>query len=140
MTRSCDEHHLVLEERHPHEVLGELLRLGSDRDVSGARADERTELSGRDDGQLDLEIGGSTGEELDQTRGGVLGEQARRGQPQQPAAVAGLAHLAHGLIRQTQQLDAPAGESQPARGERQTRARSGEERVVELLAQLRDVP
>ncbi len=65
--------------------------------------------------QLDVQVVGPAGEQLDQPGRGVLGEQAGRGHPQQPAAAAGLADLEDGAVLQAQHLGGPAGQPQPAR-------------------------
>ena len=60
-------------------------------------------------------------------------------EPQQPAPLAGRAHLEHGAVLEAEQLDGAAGQAQPARRERQARRGPGEELVAELPAELADV-
>ena len=61
---------------------------------------------------------------------------ARCGDPQQPATVRGLGHLDRGLPLQTQDFDRATRQPEAAGCEGQTRSGPGEQRVVELLAQL----
>jgi hypothetical protein len=69
----------------------------------------------------------------------MFGERAGRCDAQQPPAVRGLGDLDRGLPLEAEDLDGPAGEPQPSRGERQPGPSSGEQRIVEFLAQLRHV-
>jgi hypothetical protein len=91
------------------------------------------------DAQLDVEVIRPAGEQVDQSRRGVLGEQAGRGHPQQPPPAAGLADLEDRPILQPQHLGRAAGQAQPTGGERDARRRADEQPVAELLAQLADV-
>ena len=59
------------------------------------------------------------GEQVDEPGRGVLGEQAGRGDPQQPAAAAGLADLEDRAVLQAEHLRGPAGQPQAARRERE---------------------
>ena len=132
-----DDHgHLVLEERVVGQLGGREGVARADRHVDGAGGEQRRQLGGGPHAQLHVEVLGPAGEELDQPGGGVLGEQARRGQPQEPAA--------RGPPRSPRGSSGPAGPSisvarvarrRPARGEADAGRAAGEERVVELLAQ-----
>ena len=94
--------------------------------MSTARvSSRRLELAGVAHAQLDVEVVGPAGEQLDQPGRRVLGEQARRGHPQQPSAVAGLADLEDRPVLQAEHLGRPAGQPQTARGERQPGTPSG---------------
>ena len=91
------------------------------------------------DAQLDVEIGGSADKELDEPRGGMLGEQAGGGHPHQSLASPGLAHLANGALLQPEHLTCSTGQPQSARSKGQAIAGPGEELVLELLAQVANV-
>ena len=69
----------------------------------------------------------------------MLGEQAGRGDPQQPATAAGLADLEDRAVLQAEHLRGPAGQPQAAGGEGETGRGADEQLVAELLAQLPDV-
>jgi hypothetical protein len=102
-----------------HDEVRHLGQRRSYREVDGTRGQQTRQLLGLPHAELDVQVVGSSGEELDQPRGGVLGEQARGGQSQQPPTVAGLADLAHGAVLQPEDLHGTAGQPQPAGGEGQ---------------------
>ncbi len=69
----------------------------------------------------------------------MLGECTGRRDTQKSASVRGLGDLDGRLSLQAEYLHGPAGQAQAARCERQAGRRPGEQGVVQLLAQLRDV-
>ena len=139
VVRGRDREHLVVQEGLRHQGVRQLRGRRADRDVDRAGREQGGEPGRGTHAELDVEVGGPAGEQLDQARRGVLGEQAGGRHPQQPAAVPGLADLAHRAVLEAEDLHGPAGQPQPAGGERQPRGGAGEQLVVELLAQLGDV-
>ena len=107
--------------------------------VLAAGGSRRLGEAGVADAELQVEVGGPVREDLDQAGGGVLGEEAGRAHPQQPAALTGSAHLQHRDVLQPEHLGRPAGQPQPARRERQATPAAGEQLVAQLLAELSDV-
>ena len=89
--------------------------------------------------ELDVEVVGAAGEQFDEARRGVLGEQAGRRDAQHPASRTGLADFQDGPVLQPEHLGGAAGQPQAARGERQAGRGRREQLVAELLAQLPDV-
>lgn len=69
----------------------------------------------------------------------MFGEGAGGGDAQQPTPVGGLGDLDRGLLLQAQDFDRAADQPQPAGRERQPGTGPGKQRVVEFLAQRRDV-
>jgi hypothetical protein len=91
------------------------------------------------DAELDVEVGGALGEQLDESRCRVLGEETRRGDAQEPSAGASPSYFQDGPILQAEEFGGAAGQAEPAGGERQTARRAGERAVAEFPAQMRDV-
>ncbi len=139
VVRGDHREHLVVQERLVRQLVRHVGRHRAEGDVHGAGREQGGELRAGPDAQLHVEVVRTAREQLDEARGGVLGEDAGRRHPQQPPAVAGLADLADGAVLQAEDLDRPARQPQPAGGERQPGRRTREELVVELAAQLGDV-
>jgi hypothetical protein len=100
-----DEHDLVAEERPAHQAGRNGAGGRTDRHVDRLGGQQLEEAGGRLDAQLDLQVGGAGGEELDQPRRGVLGEQRAARDPQQPATLRGRRDLLPGAVLQAQHLD-----------------------------------
>jgi len=139
MVRGGHRDHLVVEEVGGRDRGAQAGRERADRRVDRAGEQQRLEPARVVAAELDVEVVRPVGEQLDQPRGGVLGEQRRRCHPQQPPAAAGLPHLEDRAVLQAEHLGGPAREPQPARRERQPRRRAQEQLVAEFLAQLADV-
>ncbi len=136
-----DGEDLVLQEG-PHDdrpVGRAVVGTGAECDVDGARTDQLAESARGVDGQFHGKIVGPRGEQLDQPRRGVLRERAGGRDAQQPPAVRRLGHLDRRLLLQAQDFHRPAREPQAAGREREAGGGLGEQRVVEFLAQLRNV-
>ena len=103
--------------------------------VIGGREIEHVQLHA----EFDVEIIGAAGEQFDEAGRGVLGEEARRGDAQQPATPPRLADFEDRAVLQAQQLGGAAGQPQPSRSEREAGGRPGEQPIAEFLAQLPDV-
>ena len=104
--------------------------------TSTARADQQPlELIGCPDAHLHLQVVGAGGEQLDHPRGGDLAEERRHGDPQDPLAVGGRPDLVHGQVLETEHLDGPRRQPQPAGREAQATGAASEQLVAEFLAQ-----
>jgi len=114
--RAGDDEQLVVEERRARDRLVGLLRARADRHVHRPGPQQPVELARAVHAELDVEVVGAAGEQVDEPGRGVLGEQAGRGHPQQPATGPGLAHLEDRAVLQAQHLRGPAGQPQPRRG------------------------
>ena len=136
-----DGEDLILQERpHDDRPVGRVVvSTGTQRDIDGARSDQFAKSARRMHAQFHGQIVGARREQLDQSRCGVLGERARRRDAQQPPSVRRLGHLDRRLLLQAEDLDRPARQPQAARREREPGGGPGEQRVVEFLAQLRDM-
>ena len=108
------DHHLVAQERDRGDIVAGRPD-GSHRHVGRSRQQQARQLLDRSHAELHLEVVGTRREQVDQARCGVLGEQAGAGQAQHPAAVAGLADLAHRAVLEAEDLDRPARQPQAPR-------------------------
>ena len=133
----CDD--LVVEERRATDRLVEVAGSRTDRNVDGAGHQQAAELSRAVLAQLDVEVVGAAGEQLDQTWSSVLGKQAGHADAQQPAPAGCLAHLEDGAVLQPKHLGGPGGQAEAAGGEREPCTCGYEQLVAELFAQLGDV-
>jgi hypothetical protein len=68
----------------------------------------------------------------------MFGKEGGRGDPEEPTPVTRLADFAHGLVLQAKDLRGPTGQPESTRGERQPGRGAGEQRIVELFAELTD--
>nr|BFE70996.1 hypothetical protein GCM10020092_042970 [Actinoplanes digitatis] len=139
MRRTDDKHDPVVHHRTAGQCRVDHRRLRADRDVDSAGQQQRVELFRVAHAELHVEIRRPLGEQLDQAGRRVLGEQARRRHPQQPAPATGRADLEDGAVLQPEQLRGAARQAQPARCEGKARRGPGEELVAQLAAELADV-
>src|ERR1039458_8910384 len=77
--------------------------------VCRVREQQSAELARTADAQLNIQVVGAAGEQLDEPGCGMLREQVRGGNSQQATTSSGLAHLEDGAVLQTDQLSRTAG-------------------------------
>src|SRR5665647_3448186 len=111
MSRSDHHDDLVLEERRADRRGVDVRGHRAEGDVDGTREQQRAELAWAADAQLDVQVVGPAGEQLDETWCRMFGEQARSGDAQEATTNAGLAHLEDRAILQPQHLGRSAGKA-----------------------------
>lgn len=111
MARTGDDDDLVVEERSLHGALAEPCTARPDREVDPSCREQRLELARVMHAQLDVEVVRAAGEQLDEPRRCVLGEQARRRDPHQAPSASRLAYFADRSVLQAEHLDRTTCES-----------------------------
>ena len=139
MVRRDDENDLVAQERLGRDVGWQAWRAGADGHVRRPAPEQVDEGLGLVDAELDVQVPGACGEQLEQAWSGILPEQAGGGKPQQAAPGRRCGDLGPGAVLQAEQLVRATREAQAAGGEGQACRLPADQRVPELPAQLGDV-